>query len=344
MSAYSIDPMQRLDPELRRGLEFYLKSFPARRETSSREMVAAMRAGASALSKPALSRPTFVEVSIPGSGDAPSVMIFVINADPRVLRPAILHIHGGGFFAGSAASGLADLQVEAKALDCVIVTVEYRLAPETPFPGALEDNYAALRWLYDSAKTLGVDRTRIALQGESAGGGHAAMLALTARQRDEVPICFQALTYPMLDDRTGSTRQPPDHIGTFLWTRELNVLGWSSLLGSQPGSSAIPEGASPARTVDVSGLPPTFIAVGDLDLFVEEDIAFASRLIAAGVATELLVLPGAPHGFQLLGPNSSVCRRFQLAHLNALARAFNRHELVEPPEAAPRGARPGDRP
>jgi acetyl esterase/lipase len=300
-----------------------------------------MRAGSRALAKPVMAQPTVVERTIPGPAGAPDVLVFVINADPAVLRPAILHLHGGGFFAGFAASGLADLQVEAKALDCTIVTVEYRLAPETPFPGALEDNYAALRWLHHNAAGLGVDRARIALQGESAGGGHAAMLALAARDRGEVPLCFQSLIFPMLDDRTGSSRQPADHIGTFLWTRELNVLGWSCLLGSPPGGDAVPEGASPARAVDLSGLPPTFIAVGDLDLFVEEDIAFASRLIAAGVATELLVVPGAPHGFQMLGPDSRISRRFHLAHLNAFARAFDRHEFFEVPEAAPTtGERP----
>jgi acetyl esterase/lipase len=340
MSARRIDPMQRLDPELRRGLDFYLKLFPARSEPPGPERVVPMREGSRALAKPVMSQPAVVERTIRGFGDAPDVLVFVINADPRVPRPAILHIHGGGFFAGSATSGLADLQVQAKALDCVIVTVEYRLAPETPFPGALEDNYAALRWLYHNAEGLGVDRTRIALQGESAGGGHAAMLALAARERGEVPLCFQALTFPMLDDRTGSSRQPAEHIGTFLWTRELNVLGWSCLLGSPPGGETVPEGASPARAADFGGLPPTFIAVGDLDLFVEEDIAFASRLIAAGVATELLVLPGAPHGFQLLGPNSRVSRRFQLAHLNAFARVFDRHEFFELPEAAPRAVPP----
>ena len=297
-----------------------------------------MREGSRALAKPVMSQPTVVERTIPGPADAPDVSVFVINADSSVLRPAILHIHGGGFFAGSAVSGVADLQVQAKALDCTIVTVEYRLAPETPFPGALEDNYAALRWLYHNAEGLGVDRTRIALQGESAGGGHAAMLALAARERGEVPLCFQSLIFPMLDDRTGSSRQPADHIGTFLWTRELNVLGWSCLLGSPPGGQSVPEGASPARAVDLAGLPPTFIAVGDLDLFVEEDIAFASRLIAAGVATDLLVAPGAPHGFQMLGPNSRISRRFHLAHLNAFARAFDRHEFFEVPEAAPRAA------
>ena len=330
--------MQRVDPELRRGLEYYLKLFPSRREPPGPERVAPMREGSRALAKPILSQPTVVEKTIPGAAGAPDVLVFVINADPAVLRPAILHIHGGGFFAGSATSGLADLQVQAKALDCTIVTVEYRLAPETPFPGALEDNYAALQWLYDNAEGLGVDRTRIALQGESAGGGHAAMLALAARERGEVPLCFQSLIFPMLDDRTGSSRQPADHIGTFLWTRELNVLGWSCFLGSPPGGQDVPEGASPSRVVDLAGLPPTFIAVGDLDLFVEEDIAFASRLIAAGVATELLVAPGAPHGFQMLGPNSRVSRRFHLAHLNAFARAFDRHEFFEVPEAAPRAA------
>ena len=250
---------------------------------------------------------------------------------PASRKPAILHIHGGGFISGSAASGLADLQAQAAALACVIVTVEYRLAPETPFPGALDDNYAALLWLFHNAEALGVDASLIAIQGESAGAGHAAMLALRARDRGEVKICFQSLTYPMLDDRTASSRPVPEHIGRFLWTRKLNVLGWRALLGAEPGAADAPPGAVPAREAELSGLPPTFISVGDIDLFVEEDVAFAGRLIAAGVPTELLVLPGAFHGFYLLAPEAGVSRRHALAHINALARALGRPEIAQAP-------------
>jgi acetyl esterase/lipase len=297
------------------------------------QVLAAARAGMEASAKPHLADPPVREVQV----DAPDgpVLVYLINADPRVVRPAILHMHGGGYIAGSARSSVADLQVMAAALDCVIATVEYRLAPETPFPGALEDNHAALVWLHSNAQALGVDPARIAIAGESAGGGHAAMLAIAARDRRQVPICFQALTYPMVDDRTASSRPVPGHIGRLVWTRELNQMGWAALLGGSPGGDGTPAGASPSRVADLAGLPPAFIAVGDIDLFAEEDIAYAGRLVSAGVPVELLVLPGAPHGFYVVAPAASVSRRYSLAHINALARALGRAELAQAPEPAP---------
>jgi acetyl esterase/lipase len=204
----------------------------------------------------------------------------------------------------------------------VIVTVDYRLAPETPFPGALEDNYTVLKWVHHHAAQLGIDRARIAVQGESAGAAHAAMLAIHARNLGHVPICFQLLAQPMLDDRTGSSRDPAAHIGTFLWVRQLNVLGWQALLGQAPGGPDAPRGAVPAREEDLSGLPPACVVVGALDLFVDESIDYAKRLISAGVSTELLVVPGAFHGFSAVAPQAGVTLRYKVAILNAMARAF----------------------
>jgi acetyl esterase/lipase len=203
-----------------------------------------------------------------------------------------------------------------------VVSIDYRLAPETRFPGSLEDNYAALKWLHSNAQSLGVDPTRVAVMGESAGGGHAAMLAIAARDRGEIPLLFQLLIYPMLDDRTGSTREVPRHIGAFIWTPDANRFGWSSLLGMPAGSGSVPEGSVPARARDLKGLPPTYIGVGSLDLFVNEDIEFAGRLIDAGVPTELDVVPGAYHGFFFLVPNAAVSRRFSDSYNAALAKAF----------------------
>lgn len=335
MSTETSDPMQHVDPELRGPIQWYLKLAAETGGASGPELLAGMRERGRAAAKPFLPAPPVEERRVPGRAGDPDVPVYVVNADPAAVRPAILHIHGGGFIAGSAFSGVADMQAQAAALDCVVVSVEYRLAPETPFPGALEDNYAALLWLHRNAAALGVDRERVAIQGESAGGGHAVVLALAARDRGEVLVCFQSLTYPMLDDRTGSTRQPAAHIGALLWTRELNRFGWSALLGAPAGGETAPEGAVPARVADVSGLPPAFIGVGDIDLFVDEDLEFAGRLMAAGVRTELLVLPGAFHGFHVLAPDARVSRRLRLAHINALARAFGRPELTEPPQTAP---------
>ncbi len=224
--------------------------------------------------------------------------------------------------ARSASLAMTFLQTAAQTCNCVVVSVDYRLAPETHFPGSLEDNYAALRWLYTNADALGVDRKRIATGGESAGGGHAAALAIAARDRKEIPIAFQLLIYPMLDDRTGSTRPVPPNIGNFIWTAESNVFGWTSLLGVPAGSPNIPAGSAPARVANLAGLPPACIIVGAIDLFVDEDIEYARRLIAAGVPAELHVIPGAYHGFDLLAPNARASARFKDYWTGALRRAL----------------------
>jgi acetyl esterase/lipase len=237
-------------------------------------------------------------------------------------RPAFLHMHGGGYVTGMAGQFNPSLQAVAQNFGCLVVSVDYRLAPETHFPGSLEDNYTALRWLYKNSDELGVDRKRIAIGGESAGGGHAAQLAIAARDRREIPILFQLLIYPMLDDRTGSTRQVPPYMGQFVWNAGSNRFGWTSLLGVPAGSPAAPAGAVPARVENLAGLPPAFIGVGALDLFVDEDVEYARRLINAGVATELHVIPGAYHGFDLLVPDAAVSKRFTESWTVALRRAF----------------------
>jgi acetyl esterase/lipase len=334
MGARAIDPKDLVARELGPALEMILQYFPQNPGAMTHEDIEAMRARGAAMAKPLLDGPRVQECVIPGRGGAPDVKVHVINADPAVGRPAILHMHGGGFVAGSARGSVPDLQVAAKALDCVVVTIEYRLAPETPFPGALDDNYAALAWLYANAEEFGVDRTHIAVQGESAGAGHAAMLAIAARDRGEYPLCFQLLLQPMLDDRTSSVRHPPAHIGAFLWRPELNVGGWTALLGSAAGGAA-PKGAVPAREVDLWGLPPAFIGVGSIDLFVEESVDYARRLCEAGVPTELLLLSGAFHAFDFAAPGARITRRYRLAYFNALARAFGRPELAVAPDPAP---------
>lgn len=263
------------------------------------------------------------ERTIPVGEGSPDVTIQIVNAQPGSRRPGILHMHGGGYILGSAKSQIRDLQELARALDCVVVSVEYRLAPETRYTGSVEDNYAGLKWMFDHAAELGLDASRIAVMGESAGGGHAALLAITARDRGEVPVVFQALIYPMLDDRTGSSRAVPSHIGAFLWTAELNRFGWRSFIGLEPGDDAVGEDAVPARVSDLSGLPPAFIGVGSIDLFVREDTEYALRLMEAGVATELLVVPGAFHAFDRIAAETTPARKFTEAKLAALRRALH---------------------
>jgi acetyl esterase/lipase len=271
---------------------------------------------------PASPGPAVEEKLIPGPPGAPSVRVYVVGVDPGSSKPAVLHIHGGGYVAGSASQERRSIQDISIALDCVVVSVDYRLAPETPYPGSLEDNYASLRWLYLNAKQLGVDTKRIAIKGESAGGGHAAALAIAARDRGEIPICFQVLIYPMLDDRTGSSQRVPPFIGHFVWTEEDNRFGWTSLLGVPAGSNKVPTNAVPGRVKSVSGLPPAFIGVGSIDLFAPEDVNYAARLIAAGISTELNVVPGGFHGFDDIVPQASLSVQFVQAWMSALHRAF----------------------
>lgn len=210
-------------------------------------------------------------------------------------RPALLNIHGGGFVAGSIAREDASMRELATKLDCVVVSAEYRLAPEHPYPAALDDCHAALLWIVREAEALGVDRRRIGVRGVSAGGGIALGLGLCARDRKSAPIAFLHLVYPMLDDRTGAH----PHTGKYVWTVSANRYGWDAILNGQDRANPSPY-AVPGRAEDLAGLPPTFIAVGSIDLFAGEDLALASRLIDAGVPTELHLYPGAYHGFVMI--------------------------------------------
>jgi len=308
-------------PELRESARQFLATSSGMAELSAATLQAS-REGMKAFGRPPLGTPPFGKRSIAGPAGAPAVTLYVINAKPGARRGAILHTHGGGFVAGDAQASIAELQAVAAALDCVIVTVDYRLAPETRFTGSIEDNYAGLSWLHANAAELGADPARIAVMGESAGGGHAALLALTARERGEIPLVLQVLIYPMLDDRTGTSHHPPSPIGTILWTAPKNRFGWHSFLGQAPGTSTVPASAVPSRTRSLAGLPPAFIGVGSIDLFVEEDIGYASRLIDAGVPTELVVVPGAFHGFDAVARDTSLARNFTAAKIEALRRAF----------------------
>ncbi|WP_375383334.1 alpha/beta hydrolase [uncultured Sphingomonas sp.] len=264
----------------------------------------------------------------PGAEGQPDVTVVVHCPRKRTgSTGAILHIHGGGYVTGDAQSQAPIHREMAWALGCVIVSVDYRLAPETHAPGAVEDCYAALGWLNLNSELFGVDPARVGVMGESAGGGLAAALALLARDRGEHRLAFQHLIYPMLDDRTCTTTQPNPFAGEFVWTSKKNRFGWASFLGTEPGSSGVSQYAAPARALDLSGLPPTFIAVGALDLFVDENIAFAHRLIRSGVPTELHIYPGAFHGFHF-DQAAEVTMKANADSNGALARALSRSVLI----------------
>lgn len=233
-------------------------------------------------------------------------------------RPGYVHIHGGGYVIGSAdGSDPTNIAIAGK-LGAVVLSVDYRLAPEHPIPAPLDDCYAALAWLHEHADSYGVDRSRIGIGGESAGGGLAAALAIKARDEGEYGVCHQHLTYPMLDNQTGSASQPGDPLtGEFVWTRERNMFGWAAYLGDAPAEAP----QVPARVTSFAGLPPTWMMTASLDLFRDEDITYAQGLLAAGVPTELVVYQGACHGFQMI-PATALGKRYARDHLAALARGL----------------------
>lgn len=221
--------------------------------------------------------------------------------------PALLWIHGGGFVMGTARQDDRVCRGFSKRLGITVASVEYRLAPEHPYPAPLEDCYAALTWL---AALPAVDPRRVAIGGASAGGGLAAALALLARDRGEVAPAFQLLVYPMLDDRSCDSGDKPNYR---LWNARANRFGWTAYLGT-----ADPVVAVPARCEDLSGLPPTWIGVGDNDLFHDEDLAYAERLKSAGVPCQVEVVPGVFHGFDLVAPKAQVSQRFFASQCDAL--------------------------
>jgi len=225
------------------------------------------------------------------------VLIYHPEIPRGTLKPGILHMHGGGFVAGTAEMNEGFCKKMAKDLGAVVVSVDYRLATETAFPGPLEDCYSALLWMSREHKELGIDSNKLAITGESAGGALAAQLAFLVRDRKEVSITLQYLTHPMLDDRTGVTNDVSPLLGEFVWTRGSNQFGWSSFLGQPAGLGEVPYPAVPARIENLQGLAPCHIVCGSLDLLVIENLAYAQRLVSQGVPTEVHMYPGALHGF-----------------------------------------------
>ena len=263
-----------------------------------------------------------LELHVPGPPGSPDVRVLVHRPRKQAgARAALLNIHGGGYVSGVPEMQDPENARLAAELGMVVVSPDYRLAPEAPYPAALEDCYATLSWMVAEASSLGLDPQRIAVSGESAGGGLAAALALLARDKGDISIAFQRLIYPMLDDRTTSSVAESQFLGQFVWTRETNAFGWSCLLGDASGGLGVSAHAAAARAENLAGLPPTFIACGALDIFIDENMDYARRLMHAGVPTELHVYPGAPHGFTLFG-NADVSRRYDRDAVSALQRAL----------------------
>lgn len=280
------------------------------------EVVSAMNAGLD------FSALAIADRSIAGFGNSPDVTVRVYTPkERRANMPGLLYIHGGGFTVGNLESEHGLAGEFCRELGIVVVSVDYRLAPENPYPAGLHDCYAALVWMHASAAELEIDPARIGICGQSAGGGLAAGLALMARDERGPDICFQALGIPELDDRL-ETISMKTFTDTPLWNRPSAMLSWQLYLGAiAPGSPDVPTYAAPARATDLSGLPAAYITAMEFDPLRDEDILYALGLLQAGVAVELHTYPGTFHGSGII-PHAAVSQRYQQDVLGAVRRGL----------------------
>jgi acetyl esterase/lipase len=258
-------------------------------------------------------------VRIP-SGDVRTsirLRIYHPKAQSNAGRPVLVWLHGGGYVQGKPEVSDKPCIEYVRKAGISVVSVDYRYAPEYPFPAGLEDAYAALKWIVSNARRLRIDPFRIGIGGESAGGGLAAALVQLAVDRKEIAPVFQLLVYPMLDDRT-CLRTDVNGWGHFIWNMGSNRFGWESYIGTRAGAPDLPEYAVPARRGDLSGLPPAWVGVGTVDLFHDEDVAYAKKLKDCGVECLLNIFPGTFHGFDGLVPKAAVTRAFRESQIAAI--------------------------
>jgi acetyl esterase/lipase len=310
----------RLDPESQAPLDQLLQFLPggfnavpdivARRATVE-QMLAMM---------PAPENPNVVtqDRTVPGPEGAPDISVRIYRpVGTTGALPGVFYIHGGGMVLGTVAGEDATATMVCDEVQAVVVSVEYRLAPEHPHPAPLEDCYAGLVWTAENAADLGIDPSRLAIHGHSAGGGLAIATAMLARDRGGPDLRFMMPIYPMIDD-SNTTASSHEITDVGIWDRGANLEAWGWYLGGKEADQY----AAPARAEDVSGLPPAFIDVGTADLFRDEDIAFAQRLMQAGVPCEFHVNPGAYHASETFAPDAALSKRIRAMRLDALRRAL----------------------
>lgn len=255
---------------------------------------------------------------IPGPAGAPDIPVRIyrpVNQAPS--KPGILFIHGGGMVLGNLESDHLSAVAICEMTGAVMVSVDYRLAPENPAPAAIEDCYAALRWMHAASSELGFDSNRLAIYGGSAGGGLAIATALVARDRGTPIISFVMAPYPMIDDRN-ETESSKAVVDLGIWDRAGNIEAWDWYLGGQPADQY----SAPARATDLSNLPPMFIDVGDCDMFMDEDTAFVEKLRADGGTVEFTVYPGAYHASEVFAPTAALSQRIFGRRIEALKEAL----------------------
>jgi acetyl esterase/lipase len=309
----------RIDPESKLGLDALLKAIPGGFKSipnivKRRVVTNQLFTGPTQVNNEV----NIAEYKIPGLNKAPAILLRVVTPkNGKDSNPAIYDIHGGGMIMGDIKSGETSAVSFALKFNAVVVSVEYRLAPENPYPAAVEDCYAGLVWMANNAKMLKIDPEHIAVFGGSAGGGLTLATSLMARDKNFPKICFQMAMYPMIDDRNVTvSSQEVTNVG--IWDRSSNLEAWKWYLGGKKADAY----AAPARAVNLKGLPPTFMDVGEADLFRDEDIEFAARLIKAGVTTEFHLYPGAFHASEMFSPNAKLSKRIWEARYSALSRAL----------------------
>lgn len=242
-----------------------------------------------------------------------------VDAKPN--RPALVWIHGGGLIFGFAEQDVVIMRELSRRLGCSCFSVEYRVAPEHPYPAASNDCYEALKWVHSHSEQLGLNPNKIAVGGTSAGGGLAASTAIRARDEGRVPLCYQLLMYPMLDDTNVATPEGegPEHL---MWTAVHNRDGWNAYLGEARGSANVGAYAAPHRLESFEGLPPAMIICGDIDLFLNENLTYGQKLIKAGVQTNMRIYGGAYHGYVLSSIDSQLAVQTLDAYAYGLSTAF----------------------
>jgi acetyl esterase/lipase len=309
-----------LDPEVAKALEPMAAAMadavpPAVGDVDSRRAVLDVFM---ALTEAAQTMPTDVKTTDfhATAVDGADILLRWYAKDGGAAGPAVLYLHGGGMIGGSVAvyDGLISRYVSSSGV--AMLAVDYRLAPEHPYPTPVEDCYIGLQWLAEHAAELEVDAARIAVMGDSAGGGLAAATALLARERGGPDLAHQILIYPMLDDR--NTSPDPELVPFAVWTYDDNITGWGALLGENIGGADVTAYAAPARATDLSDLPPCYIEVGQLDIFRDESLTYARRLSDAGVNVEFHLLPGVPHGFEAYAHATDIARRSVTDRLRVL--------------------------
>jgi acetyl esterase/lipase len=309
-----------IDPESRVPLEAFLEAMPGGFNTIPDivERRAALEALFAALPVPETTNVTKEDRTVPGPEGEPDIRVRIYRpVSATGTLPGVYYIHGGGMVLGDVEGEDPAAAMLSEQVGAVVVSVEYRLAPEHPHPAPVEDCYAGLVWTAANASDLGIDPDRLAIYGGSAGGGLTLGTALLARDRGGPALRFMMPIYPMIDD-TNTTASSQEITDVGIWDREGNIEAWQWYLGGKPADQY----AAPTRAADVAGLPPAYIDVGTVDLFRDEDIAFAQRLMAAGVPCELHINPGSFHASETFAPDAALSRRIWAMRVDALRRGL----------------------